>query len=150
MAFLVDRKFFVSNWRRYRINQRRVVVAENVERGDVHFHKSHNGDDDANAAILGGDTDGSRSKKRKEDISMASAALKSQQAALKGADKETVRKLAAYQVLEDTPKSRAFYRINAIRRLTGSRGVLPIRPNIDDTRVRKSFPINQYRHLNFR
>lgn len=142
MAFLVDRKFFVSNFRRYRINQRRVVVAENVERGDVHFHKTQNGDDDANAAILGSDTDDSRSKKRKEDISMASAALKSQQAALKGADKETVRKFAAYQVLEDTPKSRAFYRINAIRRLTGSRGVLPVRPNIDNTRVRKSFLIN--------
>ena len=141
MAFMIDRKFFVSKWRRYRLNQRNVVVAESVEKGDVHFHKSHReGDDDAEIAILADDTDsGSRSRKRKEDISMASTALKSQQAALKGADKQTVRKFAAYQLLEDTPKSRAFYRVNAIRRLTGSRGVLPVQPKIDNVRVRRNF-----------
>lgn len=143
MAFMVDRKFFASKWRRYRINQRHVVVAENVEKGDVHFHKSHSEDgDDANVAIINDDADSdSRIKQRKEEISMASAALKSQQAALKGADKETVRKFAAYQLLEETPKSRALYRVNAIRRLTGSRSVLPVRPKLDttSTRVRKSF-----------
>lgn len=139
MAFLVDRKFFISKWRRYRINQRRVIVAENVEKGDVHFRKRDNEGDEADVAMLehSADTDSnSRSAKRKEEISMASTALKSQQTALKGADKETVRKFAAYQLLEDKPKSRAFYRINAIRRLTGSRNVLPVRPKIDNVRVR--------------
>lgn len=140
MAFLVDRKFFISKWRRYRINQRRVIVAENVEKGDVHFRKRDNEGDEADVAMLehSADTDSnSRSAKRKEEISMASTALKSQQAALKGADKETVRKFAAYQLLEDKPKSRAFYRINAIRRLTGSRNVFPVRPKIDNVRVRR-------------
>ena len=142
MAFMVDRKFFVSKWRRYRLNQRHVVVAESVEKGDVHFHRSHKeGGDDAEIAILADDdTDaGARNRKRKEEISMASTALKAQQAELKGADKETVRKFAAYQLLEDTPKSRAFYRVNAIRRLTGSRGVLPVQPKIDNVRVRRNF-----------
>lgn len=139
MAFLVDRKFFVSKWRRYRLNQRRVIVAESVEKGDVQlqYHKRN----DSGIAVFSNDTDldsSSRSKQRKEEISMASAALKSQQTTLKGADKETVRKFAAYQLLEDTPKSRAFYRINAIRRLTGSRGVLPVQPKTDVIRVRKN------------
>lgn len=141
MAFLTDRKFFVSNWQRYRINQRRVVVAESVEKGDVHFHNQEG--DGAEVAILADDTDsGVRKRKRKEEISMASTALKSQQATLKGTDKETVRKFAAYQLFEDTPKSRAFYRINAIRRLTGSRGVLPVRPKTDNIRVRNIYIVD--------
>lgn len=138
MAFLVDRKFFVSKWRRYRINQRRVVVAESVEKGDVHFHKSHE-DHDGEIAILGDDENsGAWKRQRKEEISMASAALKEQQSAHKGADKQMVRKFAAYQVLEDTPKSRAFYRVNAIRRFTGSRGVLPVKPKTESIRVMSS------------
>jgi len=137
LAFLTDRKFFISKWQRYRINQRRVIVAESVEKGDVHFH---NKGDNAEVAILADDTDShARNRKRKEEISMASTALKSQQATLKGVDKETVRKFAAYQLLEDTPKSRAFYRINAIRRLTGSRGLLPVQPKIDNIGVRSFY-----------
>lgn len=128
MAFMVDRKFFVNKWRRYRINQRRVLVAESVEKGDVHFHKSQNEE----VTVLSDDTDSSTQKQKRKEVSMASAALKSQQAALKGADNNTVRKFAAYQLLEDTPKSRAFYRVNAIRRLTGSRGVVPVRPKMDN------------------
>lgn len=147
MAFMVDRKFFVSNWRRYRLNQRHVVVAESVEKGDVHFHRSHKEGDDAEIAILANDTDsGARSRKRNEEISMASIALKSQQTELKGADKETVRKFAAYRLLEDTPKSRAFYRVNAIRRLTGSRGVLPVQPKIDNVRVRRNFLNHKWKY----
>ena len=142
MAFMIDRKFFVSKWRQYRLNQRHVVVAESVEKGDVHFHRSRKeADDDAEIAILADDTNhsGSRSRKRREDVYMASSALKSQQAELKGADKETVRKFAAYQLLEDKPKSRAIHRVNAIRRLTGSRNVLPVKPKIDNVRVRRNF-----------
>ena len=129
MAFFIDRKFFVSSWRRYRLNQRRVVVAESVEKGDVHYKSRKDGGDDAEVAILANDAD-SGSEKRKE-ISRASKALKLQQSTLKGADKETVRKFAAYKLLEDTPKSRAYYRVNAIRRFTGSRGVLPVQPKLD-------------------
>ena len=131
MAFFIDRKFFVSNWRRYRLNQRRVVVAESVEKGDVHYKSRKGTNDDAEVAILANDGD-SGAEKRKE-ISRASKALKSQQSTLKNADKETVRKFAAYKLLEDTPKSRAFYRVNAIRRLTGSRGVFPVQPKLDNS-----------------
>ena len=116
---MINKKFFLSKWQRY-------------------CHRE--GDYDAKINIPADDTDsGSRSRKQKEDISMASIALKSQQAALKGAGKQTVRKFAAYQLLEDIPKSRAFYRVNAIRRLTGSHGVLPVRPKIDNVRVRRNF-----------
>jgi len=137
-AFLTDRKFFVSKWRRYRINQRHVVVAESVNKGEgVHYTKGleEGGDDDV--AIGDGNDDDRQAilRKRREDVAMASVALKSKHSALKGADRETVRKFAAYEMLENTPKSRAFYRINAIRSLTGSRTVLPPKPKIADEKV---------------
>ena len=138
LAFLTDRKFFVSEWRKYRVNQRRVIVAESVKKGEgVHYSKGLEEGTDGDVAIGDGNDDDRQAilQKRREDISVASAALKAQHTTLKGADKDTVRKFAAYEVMESTPKSRAFYRINAIRRLTGSRGVIPVKPKIADEKV---------------
>jgi len=138
LAFLTDRKFFVSEWRKYRVNQRRVIVAESVKKGEgVHYSKGLEEGTDGDVAIDDGNDNDRQAilQKQREDISVASAALKAQHAALKGADKDTVRKFAAYEMMESTPKSRAFYRINAIRRLTGSRGVIPVKPKIADEKV---------------
>jgi len=145
MAFLTDRKFFASKWRKYRFNQRRVVVAENVtEEEGAHFPK---GFIEAYGDVTIGDKtknnnrqDKLRNEKRENnlDISIASAALKSHSATLKGANKNTIRKFAAYDMLKNTPKSRALYYINAIRRLTGSRGILPVKPQLDKVNVSMS------------
>ena len=134
MAFLTDRKFFVSKWRKYGFSQRRVLAAENIEVIDgVHFSKGLEEGTEGDVVVDKQDRQAIfRKRMQPEDISMASAALKAQHAALKGADKDTVRKFAAYEMMESAPKSRAFYRINAIRRLTGSRGVIPVKPKIAD------------------
>ena len=134
MAFLTDRKFFISKWRKYGFSQRRVLAAENIiVRDGVHFSKGleegTEGDIVIDRQVI------FRKQMQPEDISVASAALKAQHTTLKGADKDTVRKFAAYEVMESTPKSRAFYRINAIRRLTGSRGVIPVKPTVEEEKV---------------
>jgi len=130
MAFLTDRKFFINEWQKYGFKQRRVVAAENVK--GVHFTKGLEEGTKEDVVI---NNDIRQTVFRKEDISIASEALKAQHTTLKGADKDTVRKFAAYEMMESTPKSRAFYRINAIRRLSGSRGVLPVKPKVDEEKV---------------
>jgi len=115
-----------------------VIVAESVKKGEgVHYSKGLEESADDGVAIDDRNDDERQAilQKQREDISIATAALKAQHTTLKGADKDTVRKFAAYEVIESTPKSRAFYRINAIRRLTGSRGVLPVKPKIADEKV---------------
>ncbi|XP_064624079.1 sodium/calcium exchanger 1-like isoform X3 [Lineus longissimus] len=123
-AYIADRKIFFHNFlsKKYRASRSKKVVV--TSEGDVEMDgkANHYGDEvEFKGADGGGDAEMQEFEKhRKEYIDILRELRKKHP----NIDMKTLEEMAEYEVMNRGPKSRAFYRIQATRKLTGGGNVI--------------------------
>ena len=121
-AYLADRKIFFGKFlsKRYRANKHKTVVM--TEGGEMEMgEKNHLGDDVLFKGLDSDDVEFREFERHRKDFIEILRELRKKHP---NVDMRTLEEMAELEAMNRGPKSRAFYRIQATRKLTGSGNVI--------------------------
>jgi solute carrier family 8 (sodium/calcium exchanger) len=122
-AYIADRKIFFHNFlpKKYRAGRSKKVVV--TSEGDVEMDgkANHYGDDVDFKGVDGGDAEMLEFERHRNEYIEILRELRKKHPNI---DMKTLEEMAEYEVMNRGPKSRAFYRIQATRKLTGGGNVI--------------------------